>query len=172
MDNDISIIRPEMRLENVKLRGQGMPRKRLEKIEKGLRTFHTLEIMAVNIYKFQITKSSNELNRQLIAAMCNEMTHLQDFEVKLFEYRFKPSKIRWIYWLVGFIFGFGSRLMGQRAILRTGIWVEKKAVHHYDKLLQTIEWEEETRRTIEKDQADEVGHIIRWTNLLKQFQKK
>ncbi len=122
--------------------------------------------MAVNIYKFQITKAPTELNRQLIAAMCNEMTHLQDFQIKLYEYGFKPNKFRWIYWIVGFALGFISRLKGSEAILKTGIWAERKAVLHYKELLETIEWDEETKRIIEKDQADENGHINRWKKLL------
>lgn len=164
---DISIIRPEMRAENFKLRGQGIPSDRLKRIKKGLHTLHTLETMAVNIYKFQVTKKENELNRQLIAAMCNEMTHLQDFQVKLFEYGFKPEKFRLLYWIVGFIFGYFSRLMGTNAVLRTGIWVERKAVRHYGELLREIEWDEETRKIIGKDKADEEGHINRWKAFLK-----
>ena len=165
-DYDISIIRPQVRNEDVKLRGREMSSSRLKTIRKGLLTLHTLELMATNIYKFQITKKSGELNRQLIAAMCNEMTHYQDFQVKLLEYGFRPSKLRWAYWLVGFVFGFGSRLLGTKAILKTGIWVETKAVKHYDQLLNSIDWDEDTRRVIEKDQADEYGHINRWKNLL------
>ena len=53
---DISIIRPQMRNEDVKFRGQGMTPARLKGIKKGLFALHTLEGMAVNIYKFQITK--------------------------------------------------------------------------------------------------------------------
>ena len=52
------------------------------------------------------------------------------------------------------------------AILKTGIWVESKAVQHYAELLDTIDWDEDTRRIIEKDQADEDGHISRWKTLL------
>ena len=163
---DISIVRPEMSAGDFKLRREGIPAKRLKSIKRGLRTLHTLETMAVNIYKFQITKKADELHRQLIAAMCNEMTHLQDFQVKLFEYGFKPSKLRWMYWIVGFAFGFFSRLMGKKAILKTGIWVERKAVSHYGELLRDIEWDEETKKIIEKDQADEYGHINRWEALL------
>jgi len=92
-DFDISIIRPEMRQGDFKLRGQGLPSDRLKRIEKGLHSLHTLETMAVNIYKFQITKKESELNLQLIGAMSNEMTHLQDFQIKLFEYGFKPSML-------------------------------------------------------------------------------
>jgi demethoxyubiquinone hydroxylase (CLK1/Coq7/Cat5 family) len=122
--------------------------------------------MASNIYRFQITKEDSELNRQLIAAMCNEMTHLQDFQVKLYEYGMHPSKLRFAYWIVGFCFGFFSRLRGKKAVLKTGIWVESKAVDHYAELLRTIDWDDDTRRIIEKDQADEHGHINRWKALL------
>jgi ubiquinone biosynthesis monooxygenase Coq7 len=106
------------------------------------------------------------LNRQLIAAMCNEMTHYQDFQVKLYEFGFRPRLTRWMFWIVGFVFGFGSRLLGNKARLETGIWVETKAVHHYAQLLDTIDWDEETRKVIEKDQADEDGHINRWKTFL------
>ncbi len=166
MDYDISIIRPQMRSEDVRIRGQGMPSSRLRDIKKGLLTLHTLELMAVNIYKFQITKKNSEHNRQLIAAMCNEMTHLQDFQVKLYEFGFRPDIIRCAYWFVGFAFGFLSRLIGRKALLKTGIWVETKAVHHYAELLEKIDWDEDTRKVIEKDQADEDGHISRWKKLL------
>ncbi len=163
---DISVIRTCIQTDDIRMRGQGISSARLKAIRKGLLTLHTLETMAANIYKFQITKRVCELNRQLIASMCNEMTHLQDFQVKLFEYGWNPSKTRWMYWTAGLMFGFLSRLAGTKAILKTGIWVETKAVHHYDELLQTIDWDEDTRRIIEKNQSDEYGHINRWKNLL------
>lgn len=163
---DISIVRPQLRNEDFNLRGRDMEPERLKAIRKGLLTLHTLELMAQTIYRFQITAENCELNRQLIAAMCNEMNHYQDFQIKLYEYGFTPSLIRWAYWMVGFTFGFGSRLFGKKMILKTGIWVETKAVHHYAQLLDTINWDEDTRKVIEKDQADEDGHINRWKQFL------
>ncbi len=163
---DITIIRPEVRQDEIKHRGSEMSPGQLKAVKKGLHAFHTLEVMAANIYKFQITGSKDELNRQLVAAMLNEMTHIQDFQVKLYEYGWKPSKLRIAYWFVGLAFGLGSRLLGRKAILKTAIWVETKAVHHYKVLLETIDWDDDTRRVIEKDQADEDGHISRWQNLL------
>ena len=91
---DISIVRPQMSNADFKMRGQGMEPVRLEAIKKGLLTLHTLELMAMTIYRFQITSENCDLNRELIAAMCNEMTHYQDFQIKLYEYGFKPSIIR------------------------------------------------------------------------------
>jgi ubiquinone biosynthesis monooxygenase Coq7 len=122
--------------------------------------------MAQTIYRFQIANERSDLNCQLVTAMCNEMGHYQDFQVKLYEYGFRPSLVRGAYWLVGMALGLGSRLLGTRAVLRTGVWVESKAVRHYAELLETVEWDDQTRRIIEKDQADEDGHIARWRKLL------
>jgi ubiquinone biosynthesis monooxygenase Coq7 len=166
---DVSIIRPQMRADDIRLRREPMTPAKAKAVKKALQTFHTLETMAVNIYKFQITQEPSELNRQLITAMCNEMTHLQDFQVKLYEYGFRPGIFRIAYWMVGFVFGFGSRLLGKKAMLKTGIWVESKAVKRYAELLEAVEWDEQTRKMIEKDQADEDGHISRWRNLLGQI---
>ena len=165
---DISIVRPQMNSEDFDMRGRDMEPARIKAIKKGLLTLHTLELMATTIYRFQITGENCDLNRQLIAAMCNEMTHHQDFQVKLYEFGFKPRLTRIAFWGVGFMFGFGSRLLGRKAILKTGIWVESKAVRHYAELLDTIDWDEDTRKIIEKDQADEDGHIDRWKTLIGQ----
>jgi ubiquinone biosynthesis monooxygenase Coq7 len=160
-------IRPLMYSSDIKLRRSPASISELKAAKKALRTLHSLEIMAVNIYRFQITKENNELNEKLIAAMCNEMTHVQDFQVKLYEYGFVPSKVRWSWWIVGFVFGFCSRLLGKRMILRTGVWVESKAVAHYGELLASVKWDEETRQVIEKDLLDEKHHIEQWQSLLK-----
>jgi ubiquinone biosynthesis monooxygenase Coq7 len=166
---DTNKIRPEVQLDDIKLRGSNMPPERKKAIKKALHTLHTLELMAVNIYKFQIPSAKSEHKRQLIAAMMNEMTHLQDFQIKLYEFGWRPSLLRWAFWFAGFGFGFGSRLLGKKAILKTGIWVEAKAVDHYAHLLKTIEWDDETRQVVEKNASDEDGHILKWKTLLSQM---
>lgn len=164
---DVSIIRPQINAADVQNRGKGIQADRLKAIKKGLVTLNTLELMAITIYRFQISKEDTEHNRQLTAAMCNEMTHYQDFLVKLYEYGFRPSPIRWAFGIVGFMIGFCSRILGKKAIFKTGIWVETKAVGHYAELLETIDWDADTRKVVEKNQADENGHINRWKKLLK-----
>jgi ubiquinone biosynthesis monooxygenase Coq7 len=171
MAHDLSIIRPQMRHDEVRERGRGLPAGQRKALRRGLQTLHTLEIMATNIYKCQITAEPCELNTQLTAAMCNEMTHMQDFQTKLFEYGFKPSKFRWAYWVVGYVLGLGSRLLGTKRMLQTGVWTERKAVHHYSELLNSAPWDEETRSIIEEDQADEDGHIERWRYFLAHGEK-
>ena len=160
---DISIIRPEVRSYQVRLRYKDIEPIRLKQIRKALMTFHNLEKMAVNIYRFQISsRNSDELNTELIKAMLNEMTHVQDFQVKLFEYGISPSVFATGYSLLGAVFGFLSHLFGEASIKKMGVWVESKAVSHYGELLESIEWDEDTRKIIEKDFADENGHINRW----------
>ena len=111
---NVDIIVPEVqRDEIVYNRGKNMDKERLKKIHKALLTFHNLENMAANIYRFQICKkNSNELNQELITAMLNEMGHIQDFQVKLYEFGFKPSLMMYAYQIVGFIFGIFSRIPG------------------------------------------------------------
>lgn len=163
---DVSIIRPAVKEEEIKFRGEGFTKERLKKIKSALLTFHLLETMATNIYKYQMTKEKSELNRLLLAAMLNESTHIQDFEVKLYEYGFRPSCLRYLFKIVGFVFGFTSRILGKKAVLKLGVWVESKAVAHYAELLEHVEWDEETRKMIGKDQADEGLHISRWSGML------
>jgi ubiquinone biosynthesis monooxygenase Coq7 len=153
---------------DIKLRRDALSPEDAAALKKGVRTLHNLETMATNIYRFQITREPCERNRQLIAAMCNEMTHMQDFQVKLFEYGWKPGIMRIWWWWVGFVFGFGTRLLGPKAMLKLGIWVETKAVHHYDEL-KKLPWDEDGMRIMEKDQADEYGHINRWKHLLSEL---
>lgn len=163
---DISVIRPALHHQDIGWRGRDLSIQQRRQVRKALRTLHSLEIMAVNVYRFQISAADNELNRQLIVAMCNEMTHVQDFLVKLYEYGQRPSCWRWVWWLVGLALGLGSRLLGNKSILRTGIFVETKAVHHYSQLLAAAPWDQQTRQIIAKDQADENGHIQTWRRLL------
>lgn len=160
------LVRTDQHFSDFEFRGEGIPSDNLKSIRKGLFTLQNLEIMATTIYQFQISGSRDEVNRQLVAAMANEMTHIQDFKIKIYEYGWKPSKRKVFYWIVGFIIGFLSRLLGKKMILKTGIWVEQKAVHHYGELLSTIDWDEDTRKIIEKDQSDEVIHIEHWKELL------
>jgi len=163
---DISVLRPAMTYEQIAFRGRQLSPRQRGMVKKTLRTLHSLEIMAVNTYRFQISGTDDDLNRDLIAAMCNEMTHVQDFAVKLYEYGLRPSLFRWAWWLVGFAMGLGSRLLGRKAILRTGIFVETKAVHHYAELLEAADWDDAARAVIAKDQADENGHIQTWSRYL------
>ncbi|HPL64382.1 MAG: demethoxyubiquinone hydroxylase family protein [Syntrophales bacterium] len=163
---DISVIRPQIAMEDLRLRGEDIAPERLKAMRRGLLILNTLEIMAINVYKYQIKGDKSEMDRLLIAAMANEMTHFQDFQIKIYEFGWKPFIFRWAFWISGMVLGAGSRMLGRKASLKADIWLESQAVHHYGILLDKIEWDPVTRAVIEKNRSDEQGHIDRWRKLL------
>jgi hypothetical protein len=74
-DFDISVIRPEIRLTDLKQRGQGMPSDRLKSIKEGLQTLHTLETMAANIYKFQMVILDGGFQIRILFATAGHKSH-------------------------------------------------------------------------------------------------
>jgi len=182
VSNNNLVIRTEVKDRDVQIRGLGYAPARFKAIRQGLITLHNLERMAVNIYRSQITKQPVKENTQLISAMLNEMTHVQDFQMKLYEFGFRPSVLRYFFALSGQVMGssvlryffalsgqvmgYSSRILGLKRVLKTDIWVEKEAIKHYNKLLGTIDWDPDTRKVLEKNRADEQEHVKRWEKLL------
>jgi demethoxyubiquinone hydroxylase (CLK1/Coq7/Cat5 family) len=158
-------IRSPIRSSEIRIRT--VPAGHKTDFRRALRTLHTMEIMAVNIYRFQISGRTPDLRVLLVSAMGNEMTHVQDFQIKLAEYGFRPSWVRPAYWILGGCIGTVSRMFGRNAVLRTAAWVEGKAIAHYGRILGRAEWDPETRIVLERDLSDERGHLRTWGDLLK-----
>jgi ubiquinone biosynthesis monooxygenase Coq7 len=152
-------IRKAIKPEDIYFRGGAVDPSQLTRIRTGLRKLHTFEIMAVNIYKFQITSQQDDFNQMIIQAMANEMAHVQDFQIKLYEYGGKPNPLRWAFWIVGMVIGLGSRLLGKKTILKAGIWTEQKAVTDYQKVIDSVQWDTETLAVIKQNMDDEYHHI-------------
>ena len=54
MTEDDQVIRPELRFQDIHERGEGYPAARLKATKKAMQKLHTLETMAVNIYKAEL----------------------------------------------------------------------------------------------------------------------
>ena len=90
-----------------------------------------------------------------IRRMCNEMGHNRTSRSAL---QYASGQASWgSLLMVGFAFGFGSRLLG-KSYHRVG---REQSGAPLRPLLEP-RWDEETRQVIEKDQAAEDGHISRW----------
>ena len=152
-------VRETIKPEDIYFREGTVDPSQLTKIRAGLRKLHTFEIMAVNIYKFQISSKQDDLNRMVIQAMANEISHVQDFQIKLYEYGSTPSPIRWIFWIAGMKIGFATRLLGKKTMIKAGIWVEQKAVTDYQKIIDSAEWDAATLAVIKRNLSDEHHHI-------------
>lgn len=153
-------------MSTVRWRERPLTARQFSRLRRNLRALHQLEIMAVNIYRYQIGDGRSEMQRELIEALRVEMQHTQDFQVALFEYGLRPSPVRWAYWLLGWFLGLFSKVRGTRAILRMGLWVERKAVDHYTEILAAYDWEPDLRAIIEHNQKDEYHHIELWQKFL------
>ncbi|MFC1569699.1 ferritin-like domain-containing protein [bacterium] len=156
--------------QDIQLRGHELSSREKKEVKKALLSLHNLEIMATNVYRCQISNRYPELKVDLIAAMKNEMGHIQDYLVKLYEYELNPAWYRSAFWMVGWFIGTTSRILGKKAIFKAGIWTESKAVHHYEELLKAAAWDEVTYQVIHKGRQDEVVHLNLWTRLLKEME--
>jgi demethoxyubiquinone hydroxylase (CLK1/Coq7/Cat5 family) len=157
-------IRSPIRYSEIRMRT--VPTGQRRSVRRSLRTLHTMEIMAVNVYRFQLSSRHPDLRLHLISAMGNEMTHVQDFQIKLAEFGFRPNPFRWTYWIVGMCIGVCSRMFGRKAILRTASWVESRAIGHYGRIIDSADWDTEIRSVLECDRSDEDGHLSTWQSLL------
>jgi demethoxyubiquinone hydroxylase (CLK1/Coq7/Cat5 family) len=164
--NDVCAIRLQFQQRAFRTRDYGLSRRRVREIRRALRRLHSLETMVASIYTSQIRTDVCEHNRALIAAMCSAMSHLQDYQVRLYEFGGRPAKYRWVWWLLGLTVGLGSRVLGRTIVLKTDMWMEKRSLRRYETLLWTVEWDGETRRMIQGNIADQHAHIGRWRNLL------
>jgi len=159
-------IREAIRPEEVYFKESTVDPSQLGKIRAGLRKLHTFELMAVNIYKFQISSKKDDLNRMVIQAMANEISHVQDFQIKLYEYGTTPNPLRWAFWFAGMVIGFSTRLLGKNTMIKAGIWVEQKAVVDYQKIIDSAQWDTDTLAVIERNLSDEHHHIQTLQQLL------
>jgi demethoxyubiquinone hydroxylase (CLK1/Coq7/Cat5 family) len=156
------LLRTEMHTSDIGFRGQGADKQTLRRTHKALRTIHRLETMAVQVYRAQVSKKRTELDRQLIAAMENEVTHHTDSMVLLLEYNGNEAMARLPFYIFGYTAGRISRLLGTKYILRLAEWVERKAIHHYEELADAVKWDKPTYEYVFRMWEDEKVHQARW----------
>lgn len=166
---DEYLIRTKKEPEEIYWRVNSVQPEQLTKVRQALRKLHAFEMMAVNIYRMQITSEDSDFNRLVIQAMTNEMTHVQDFQAKIYEFGAKPSPTRMLNAIFGMFLGFSSRVRGKKAILNMGIWTETKAVTDYKALISSIKWDEETLKVIQHNLDDEYHHIETLKKALEQL---
>jgi demethoxyubiquinone hydroxylase (CLK1/Coq7/Cat5 family) len=123
-----------------------------------------LEVMAVRIYRGQrwrLGRSAITAER-LANALAIEERHVRDLASRRQELGGSPSMLSPFYALVGWVIGFVPSLLGQRAALKTSIWVEERAVKDYQRLLDRVAFDDESRVLVERNQEDEREHIRMW----------
>lgn len=156
------VIRRECHGHDVQLRTLRPTPALLRTARSVLRATNRLETMAVQVYRAQWTPRPTELNRQLIAAMDNELIHQADSLSRLMEFGGRPTLMRLPYYVVGWLMGRVSRMFGLGAMMRLGAWVEAKAVKHYRHLSEACRWDADTYEMLVRMGEDEKLHKARW----------
>lgn len=156
------LLRTEMYTHDIGFRGRGADKTTIKRTHKALRTIHRLETMAMQVYRAQIGKKGTELDRQLIAAMENEVTHHTDSMVLLLEFNGNEDILRLPFYIFGYVSGRLSRMMGTKYILKLAEWVERKAINHYEHLTDQVKWDKATYEYVFRMWEDEKVHQARW----------
>ena len=135
---------------------------------KAFRAMVNLEIMAVRIYRGQRWRlGRSEITAEALAkATAIEERHVRDLSSRRQELGGSPSMLSPFYALAGWLIGFLPSLLGQRAALKTGIWVEERAVKDYQQLLDRVPFDDESRALVERNQEEEREHIRMWEESL------
>ena len=127
-----------------------------------------LEIMAVRIYRGQRWRlGRSEVAAEVLEkAIAVEERHVRDFTSRRQELGGSPSVLSPFYAVAGWLIGFVPSLLGQRAALKTGIWVEERAVKDYQQILDRVPFDDESRALVQQNQEDEREHIRMWEECL------
>jgi demethoxyubiquinone hydroxylase (CLK1/Coq7/Cat5 family) len=135
---------------------------------RAFRAMVNLEIMAVRIYRGQRWRlgRSEIIAEALAKATAIEERHERELASRRQELGGSPSMLSPFYAVAGWLIGFLPSLLGQRAALKTGIWVEERAVKDYQQLLDRIPFDDESRALVERNQEEEREHIRMWEECL------
>jgi len=138
-----------------------------------LNTMYNIERAATTIYKAQAGafRSNAAVYETLKAAMANEQEHADSLKSRVSELKGKGSFIGWFFALGGMMIGFLIRIMGKKRVMKTNIWVEKKAVKDYGAFLERVDFDEKSAALIKKNIGDEKRHVDNWTGILDKFNK-
>jgi demethoxyubiquinone hydroxylase (CLK1/Coq7/Cat5 family) len=146
----------------------------MSKVVGSLNTMYNIERAATAIYKAQAGAFSGNTSvyETLKEATANEQEHADGLRARVAELKGKGSFIGWFFALGGMMIGIVTRIMGKKRIMKTNIWVEKKAVKDYGAFLERVDFDEKSAALIKKNIEDEKRHVKNWSEILDKLNKK
>ncbi len=141
---------------------------------RAFRALVNLEIMAVRVYRGQRWRlgRSEVTAEALEKAIAVEEKHVRDLASRRQELGGSPSVLSPFYAVAGWLIGFVPSLLGQRAALKTSIWVEERAVKDYQRVLDRVPFDDESRALVQQNQEDEREHIRMWEECLAKLSER
>ncbi|MFA5368346.1 MAG: demethoxyubiquinone hydroxylase family protein [Dehalococcoidia bacterium] len=138
-----------------------------------LNVMYNIERAATAIYKAQAGafRGNAAVYKTFKAATANEQEHADGLKARVAELKGRGSFMGWFFALGGMMIGVVSRIMGKKRVMKTNIWVEKKAVKDYGAFLEKVNFDETSAALIRKNIGDEQRHVDNWTRILGELNK-
>ena len=131
-----------------------------ERIARIIRVDHAGEYGAVRIYEGQLAVLGRRRAGPVIREMAaKEREHLAEFERMMVARRARPSLLRPIWHVAGFVLGAGTALLGEKAAMACTVAVEEVIDEHYRRQIETLgDDEAELRDLCVRSRDDEIEH--------------
>ena len=138
-----------------------------------LKFMYNMERFATEIYQTQRRAfAKTEIADKLRAATENEQQHANNLQGRILELNGNPSRLGFSFQIAGSILGLGTRSLGRLFMLKTDIWIEKRAIKDYRSFLKSVGFDEKSVGLIERIIIDEERHVDTWENSIKILKTK
>ena len=123
-----------------------------------------MERFATQVYRKQARAlGKNAMADKLQNASDNEREHADTLRKRLYELKGTPSRTGTLFDIAGAILGLKTALIGKLFLLKTDMWIEKRAIRDYSNFLRKIDFDDETKALIRRIIEDEKKHIETWS---------
>ena len=135
------------------------PRK--EMLARMIRVNHTGKLAAMHLYQGQLAVLGRRNCAPTIRKMAEEeRDHLKSFDRLLVNRRVRPSLLQPLWRSLGFAFGAGSALLGEKAAMACSAALEETVEAHYAQQADALGGDEpELRQLLEKQREDELSRF-------------
>ena len=138
-----------------------------------LKFMYNMERFATEIYQTQRRAFAKiEIADKLRAAAENEQQHTNNLQGRILELNGNPSRLGFLFQIVWSILGLVTRSLGRLFMLKTDIWIEKRAIKDYRSFLKRVGFDEKSVGLIERIIIDEERHVDTWENSIKILKTK
>jgi ubiquinone biosynthesis monooxygenase Coq7 len=129
-------------------------------IERMIRVNHAGEYGAIRIYKGQIAALKNSAHKDILQHMYDqEKAHLKTFDELIIERKVRPTALSPLWHAAGYLLGYATGLMGEKAAMACTVAVEEVIDEHYQEQENCLgNDEKKLKKIIQKCRADEQNH--------------
>ena len=135
----------------------------MAKVNRSLNWMYNMEKFATQAYRTQAPAfPEQEISRLLKEAVLNEQQHVDNLRSRILELKGAPSRLGPLFQIAGASFASVTRLLGKQAVMKTDVWIERRAVRDYGSFLQKVAFDDKSSGPIARIIEDEKRHVENW----------